>query len=263
MASFLQQLIPQLKFDGPPVALLRAHKTAGESFSAGLECAFRDRDICDRTFTWQFHSGAGEGPFPYRYLQGHIGLPTADRLLPDARLVTILRDPVRRLLSSYFYWRSQSARAKDEWDAHEVALRIADISLLEFLESEDPVIRRATYNVQARLLAGADYGATSAERTQLFGHEDTPASELAERAVAGMDRFAVVATVSRFQDSMSHAYAALGLPGKAIAVEKNRTPSKYVDQPITDKVVAAARRLTEADEVLFEAAEARLARECG
>lgn len=263
MLRLLNKCIPRPVSNGPPVALLRAHKTAGESFSAGLQRAFRQSDICDRTFTWQLQGQVADGPFPYRYLQGHMGLPTADRLLPGARLVTILRDPVRRLVSSYFYWRSQSERVGRDWDAHEIAVRLADLSLLEFLESEDPVIRRATWNIQARLLAGADYGTTSAGRTQLFGFEDTQAPELAERAIAGMDRFAVVATVARFQDSMEQAYETLGLPGKAVVVETNRTPSKYMNQPITDEVIAAARRLTEADEVLFKAAEARLAVERG
>ncbi|MEM9799777.1 MAG: hypothetical protein AAGA20_05580 [Planctomycetota bacterium] len=257
MRRLLERLVPRKRFTGQPVALLRAHKTAGEAFSAGLERVFREGEICERTFTWQLE---GEAALPVRYLQGHIGLPTADRVLPGAQLVTILRDPVKRLVSSYFYWRSQAERNAGEWDAHTIALRLADMTLIEFLTSDDPVVRRATWNVQARLLAGADYGKVSADRTQLFGFEDTPADELADLAIAGMDRFAAVGTVSHFAESMEHAYGALGLPGRPHVVEKNRTPSKFVDQPITDDIVEAAKRLTEADQLLIEAAERRLSK---
>ena len=167
----------------PPVSLLRAHKTAGQSFNLSLRRAFRESEICRNSFSWQY-AGAEPGEFSrYSYFQGHIGLPTADRIAPGARLVTIFRDPVSRLTSSYFFWRSQSKRVKN-WSAHEVAKRLSGMTLLEYVTSEDPEIRLSSWNVQARLLAGADYGATPELRTMLFGCEwDLP--ELIERALEG------------------------------------------------------------------------------
>jgi hypothetical protein len=46
------------------------------------------------------------------------------------------------------------------------------------------VIRRAAWNVQARLLAGADYGLVPAKRTQLFGFEEDVDAVIA-RAMEG------------------------------------------------------------------------------
>ena len=242
---------------GPPVFLLRAHKTAGQSFNLSLRRAFRESEICRNSFSWQY-AGADSADFArFSYFQGHIGMPTADRIAPGARLVTMLRDPVSRLTSSYFYWRSQSKRVKN-WSAHEVARRLSGMTLLEYVTSEDPEIRLSSWNVQARLLAGADYGPTPEQRTMLIGCEwDLP--ELIERALVGMERFSVVGTVERFDDSLALAYDTLELPGEPEVVFDNRTPSKYVDQEVTEEILEHARRLTEADRVVFKAASRRLA----
>ena len=242
---------------GPPVFLLRAHKTAGQSFNLGLRRAFRNSAICPNSASWQY-AGAKPADFArYSYFQGHIGLPTADRIAPGAQIVTMLRDPVARLISSYFFWRSQSKRVKN-WRAHEVAKRLSEMTLLDYVTSEDPEIRRSYWNVQARLLAGADYGATPEQRTMLFGCEwDLP--ELIERALTGMERFSVIGTVDRFYESLALTYDRLGLPGEPKMVFDNRTPSKFVDQEVTEEILEHAHRLTEADSVVCEAASRRLA----
>ena len=247
--------------DASPVFLLRAHKTAGQSFNLSLRRAFRESEICRNSFSWQY-AGAEPGDFErYAYFQGHIGLPTADRIAPGARLVTMLRDPVARLTSSYFYWRSQSKRVKN-WRAPDVAKRLSAMTLLDYVTSEDPEIRRSAWNVQARLLAGADYGTTPEQRTMLFGCEwDLP--ELIERALKGMERFSVIGTVDRFNESLALTYDRLGLPGEPEVVFDNRTPSKYVDQEVTEEILVHAHRLTEADRVVFEAARQRLAELAG
>ena len=241
---------------GPRIFLLRAHKTAGQSFNLSLSRAFRDADICPGHFSWQLADVSADAVKRYRYFQGHIGRPTADRVAPEARLVTMLRDPIARLTSSYFYWRSQSKRVKN-WSAHRIAERLQSMTLLEYLASDDPVIRRSSWNVQARLLAGADYGIDAADRTQLFGFEDDEA-RLIDAALEGIEQFAGIGIVDRFDDSLALAYDVLDLPGQPEVVFDNRTPAKYIDQEITDEILDHARRLTRADEIVVDAARARL-----
>ena len=94
------------KYDGKPVFLLRSHKTAGQSFSLGLRTAFRPAEISPHYFTWEYARAPLDELTRYRYLSGHVGRPTAATVAPESKLLTILRDPVDRLISSYFYWRS-------------------------------------------------------------------------------------------------------------------------------------------------------------
>jgi hypothetical protein len=244
------------RFDGRPVFLLRSHKTAGQSFSLGLRAAFRPDEISPHYFTWQYGQLGPDDLTQYRYLSGHVGRPTVARVSPDARLLTILRSPVDRLISSYFFWRSQVTRFPDT-DHHDVALRLQSMTLLDFVKSEDPVIRRAAWNVQARLLAGADYGLAPAKRTQLFGFEEDVDAVIG-RAMEGFEDFAVIGTVDRFEDSVRAAYRVLDLPGEPKFEFNNRTPSKFKDQGVTDEILEYARRMTEADQVVYDAANARL-----
>lgn len=244
------------KFDGRPVFLLRSHKTAGQSFSLGLRAAFRPDEISPHYFTWQYGKLSPADLGQYRYLSGHVGRPTAARVAPDTRLVTILRNPVDRLISSYFFWRSQVTRFPDT-DHHDVSIRLQSMTLLDYVRNEDPVIRRAAWNVQARLLAGADYGPDPATRTQLFGFEDG-LETVVEQALEGFEEFAVVGTVDRFEDSLRAAFRVLDLPGEPRFEFNNRTPPKFKDQGVTDEVLEHARRMTEADQIVYDAANVRL-----
>lgn len=244
------------RFDGRPVFLLRSHKTAGQSFSRGLRAAFRPDEISPHYYTWQYGILSPDDLSQYRYLSGHVGRPTVARVSPDSRLLTILRSPVDRLISSYFFWRSQVARVP-ETDHHDVALRLQSMTLLDFVKSEDPVIRRAAWNVQARLLAGADYGMDPATRTQLFGFEEDVETVIG-RAMEGFEDFAVIGTVDRFEDSVRAAYRVLDLPGEPRFEYNNRTPSRFKDQGVTDEVLEYARQMTEADQIVYDAANARL-----
>ncbi|MEJ2483611.1 MAG: hypothetical protein P8049_11005, partial [Gemmatimonadota bacterium] len=106
-------------------------------------------------------------------------------------------------------------------------------------------------------LAGADYGSEAADRTQLFGFEEDEARVI-DAALEGLERFSAVGIVDRFDDSLALAFDVLDLPGQPEVVFDNRTPAKYIDQEITDEVLDRARRLTRADEVVVEAARARL-----
>jgi hypothetical protein len=170
--------------------------------------------------------------------------------------VTILRNPVDRLISSYFFWRSQVTRFPDT-DHHDVSIRLQSMTLLDYVRNEDPVIRRAAWNVQARLLAGADYGPDPATRTQLFGFEDG-LETVVEQALEGFEEFAVVGTVDRFEDSLRAAFRVLDLPGEPRFEFNNRTPPKFKDQGVTDEVLEHARRMTEADQIVYDAANVRL-----
>jgi hypothetical protein len=244
------------RFDGKPVFLLRSHKTAGQSFSLGLRTAFRPDEISPHYFTWEYARAPFDELTRYKYLSGHVGRPTAAAVAPESRLLTILRNPIDRLVSSYFYWRSQVSRVPNS-NHHEIALRLQSMSLLDFVSSDDPVIRRAAWNIQARLLAGADYGTDPETRTQLFGFEDS-VETVVQEAMEGFEQFALVGTVDRFEESLRLAFRVLGLPGKPKFEFDNRTPAKFVDQGVTDEVLEHARRMTEADRIVYEAANARL-----
>lgn len=242
------------RFEGNPVFLLRTHRTSGQSLKLSLARAFRSDEVAPWSYTYQFVGRAPQEFADYRFFQGHIGIPTARRSVPDCRFVVTLRDPVARLISSYFYWRVQ-VTGRPGYPHHEVALRLQTMTLLEFVRSSEPVIQRAAWNVQARLLAGADYGEVRPQRSQLFGLENS--EDLASKALEGLAGVDAVVITERFDETLANAWQTLHLPGRPRTIVDNRLSVRFKDQPVTDEILEHARGLTAVDQIVYDAARTR------
>ena len=102
---------------------------------------------------------------------GHM-LFVPDRWPRDARFVTILRDPVERTISHY-YWLKRETRARSALGSIEEAIGQGEIR----------------DNLQVRVLAGAD-------------PSGPVTSTMAEEAIAALDRFTAVGLTERFDESL-------------------------------------------------------------
>ena len=119
----------------------------------------------------------------YDVVAGHIDMRLMERHFPTAHWVTVLRDPVDRMLSQYEHFRRAAARPDETGtDAHHFrAAFCADNDLAAFVTSEDPRLTVYTRNFMARKLAGGD-------------DDGVDEAMLAERALAALGRFALVGT---------------------------------------------------------------------
>ena len=103
---------------GPPIAFLHLEKTGGVSFAQSLTSHFHPQQIDpDPQRTAAPHIVT---PFADRDLDairrrtlvfGHYDLPSLRRLDPNRPVITMLRDPAKRILSLYYYWRSVDPNA--------------------------------------------------------------------------------------------------------------------------------------------------------
>ena len=145
---------------------------------------------------WQVRNLSAAQLRRFSFFEGHISPSALSEIFTSLRAFTMLRAPKERLLSCYFYWKQGSRSAKSQFlDA------VANLSLDEFLRSKEPIIRRATWNVQARLLAGGQFGGIDGQRQNVFGPWLT-VSGLAAEAVRSLDRFAFVGTAERYETSL-------------------------------------------------------------
>lgn len=230
--------------------LVRPHKTAGTALARALMASYAPRDVCPHGFAYELANADSEKASPYRFYWPHAGLPTVDRVTPDAVVLTILRDPFRRLISSFFFWKAQVERFPDG-SHHAVAKTLQSMTLLDYVQSTDPAIRRATDNVQARLLAGAEFGPSPSQRTQLF---DTPVpdDEVVDRALANLgDRFTYVAVAEDMHQSMAdiHRLLDLGRPPSVAVV--NPTPRRWITEQVTPEIREAAEPLLRMDNAVY------------
>jgi hypothetical protein len=230
---------------------LRIHKTAGMALAKQVCDRLPPSTVCPAKFEYQVRHLPVAELRRFSFFDGHISPSALSAVLRSLRVFTILRDPKERLLSCFFYWKEGSKHARSEFfDA------IAGLSLGEFLRSQDPIIRRATWNVQARLLAGGQFGGVDGQRQNVFGPW-LGGSDLAAEAVRALDRFAFVGTAERYEVSLRRVYALLELgeppPPERVNLTTNR-PASYDEQLAMPGIADALSRLTEADQIVYEAA---------
>ncbi len=125
---------------------------------------------------------------------GHLSLPILEAHFADWAWVTVLRDPVDRMLSQYHHFRREagaSGATGEEADGdHGFRVRFcAENDLLAFATSEDPRLTVYTRNYMTRKLAGV----VRRRRSQL-------GDKARATAIANLPRFAAVGTTDTLDD---------------------------------------------------------------
>ncbi len=141
-------------------------------------------------------------------LMGHMSFGLHTLLAPGARYVTIVRDPVERVLSEYRFLRSNTR--------HPFHARVKEMSLAEYLESG---FTGQAANGQTRLLCGSHVpGSPGIAGREPLGDEDV------SRALANIDRYFVLAgTQERFEESLMLMARRLGWRSWPFFVVRNVT----------------------------------------
>lgn len=240
------------------ILFMHIHKTAGTALAAQLFSHRSSQEICPARFECQVLRMDPILLNQFKIFVGHITPAALLSVGGPLQCVTILREPRIRLLSAFFFWKEIAARSP-----HNVFFaRLRNLSLLEFLQSDDPLIWHATWNVQARLFAGGRYGAVNDCRTNVLGPSGSP-REIARAAIAGLDRFEVVGIAERYSETLTLAFRSqeceLPLPTPERHNRGMNIPQGGYEPFLTDSRIAAALdRLTEIDSEVYQIASARL-----
>ena len=230
---------------------MRIHKTASEALARQICARLPAETVCREQFEWRVRSLPLDELHRFRFFHGHISPSALSALSTPLQVFTMLRAPRERLLSCFYFWKIGTQFIRNEFFD-----TIARMSLVEFLRSEDPIVRRAIWNVQARLLAGGQFGGSDQHRQNVFG-PSLPERELAARAVQALDRFAFVGVAEMYETALHHAFALLGLgatpPPERIHVTFGK-PASYDELLATPEIADALAHLTEADQIVYDAA---------
>lgn len=155
---------------GRPLLFMHICKTGGQSLSKYIREQFPESQICPHNTDYSLLHYSAKELKQYTFFSGHISPSALAKRVPEFDTITVLRDPSKRLVSAYHYWRKI---AIEKWpDLPKVFYDIVDMSLSEFLESDKT--GRLVDNVQARLMAGGRYGPNNDERSMVFGGEGQP-----------------------------------------------------------------------------------------
>lgn len=243
---------------GPRVAFLHIEKSAGTSVLGVLTAQFHPGQIDpDPHRTLPPHvlhrlpaqARAARG---YRLVRGHYDLPYLEALGPEFFRVIFLRDPRKRLLSLYHYWRSVTPEVLAIEDGNHAIALAHTLSLEAFLTCDDPILIASIDNIYTRRLIGA------------YEHALPP--DAAERAVAALARLDFVGITETIDASLAALATRLGFPVPRSAPRANvtddiaHTDRRFRPAPRPQPgpaAEAALTRLTRLDEIVYRAARAR------
>lgn len=143
-------------------------KTGGTTLQVWADQFFDVREICPRTFfkpsalsTQKLNLEQKKNIQRYRFIRDHFFMDITSQVRGKVRAFTMLRNPMRRVLSQFYYYRKYS----DE-DIHlnlkkgimsesraQAIRQLREISLQNFLKQGSEVLRPDFYNTQALMMA--------------------------------------------------------------------------------------------------------------
>ena len=225
---------------------LHIHKTAGSTLARILETHFGQGQICPPQTWQQFLALPHSDLAQFRLFRGHL-LAFSQWLPSRPWVVTFLRDPVERTLSTYDYIRRN--------DRHRLHRAAATMDLETFLHEPDTV--GTVRDLQTRwILANAFPCESLKDMERQVAELDLDPLETARRQ---LDSYAFVGLVERFEASVQRLMDTLGWPlfdwmtehaGDRVNVSEGRVRRDELSPAVLDRIL----ELTVLDRALHEGA---------
>ena len=182
-----------------------------------------------------------------RAVSGHITFGLHDRLPADARYITVLRDPVERTLSQYYYLVRPPGKRAGKAGAGFVPPWLppppAGLTLEECLSERGYI----PDNLQTRMLCGL-----------VSPYDPLPPQALEQAKRNLRERFAFVGTTERFEEFLAWLNHELGWPTVAYR-RSNKNPSRPRQDDLPSDVLRVVEERNALDRELHAYAEELLA----
>lgn len=219
---------------------------------------FRREELCPRHGVLELRDLDDADWRRFRLFVGHFDYSELVRAPEPPRIVTMLREPVERLLSLYRFWRSYGAEEAERGQLH--GPLFAHAAGLEGFFGDAPLNIRVNYdNAMVRQIVGLDY----VDRHLAFTLPDDEIVEIAKRRI---DSFAACGITEQFALSAKRIFAALDLDEVEVRFD-NATVPRPDDEWLTTATLARTapallarlHELTRLDRELYDYAVERLA----
>jgi len=176
----------------------------------------------------------------------------------------VLRNPVERVLSSYYFLKRHRQEHLDAHPMREAAIARQCPDLLSFLRRPEPEIRYYIDNTMARNLAGGVNLAPQGGYVFPAAGRGIPMSELEiiHRATGNLLGLDVVGFTHNLAEVYARVALALGLPQQVTLARLNARQdvtaslADIADEPITEEARQELNRLTTLDRDLYRLARA-------
>ena len=230
-------------------------KTGGTTLHHILVGSFGEDAVCPERFNGLHRYPAGELA-RYRFFSGHFDLPSV-RLIPGRKaVVTMLREPVARLVSMYYFLRAHNPDIIEKYGL-DLARLANEHDMAGFFGS--PEVRRnpAVNNSMTRTLTDVVDGYRWESDAACILPDAEPLLPLARRELDSLDAFGIM---ERYDDSVELICRSLGLetpssiePRQVLDVIMDNEPGlrRIEKEPVTDEVRGLVAGLVQTDIKLY------------
>jgi hypothetical protein len=248
----------------PRIVFMHIMKTAGSSVRERLEEVAAGAPVWRVNEAGRPHKARPADLAAARILMGHMNFADTLMIPGPKRVFTVLRDPVERVVSHYYFLHRHRLEYIAEWrQTHPNSLRDAEIArdqtLEEFLGNRDSKVRSVVTNHMTRALAG-DYHVAGNDLYRRAGDpKDRTIDGRQLLLIALRNLFALdfVTFTQRLEQDRPKLMAALGVPdpGPFSQVNTRDLVSPVLEKrpppvitPLAEKLL---RRVTDLDRQLY------------
>lgn len=136
----------------PKLVFLHVPRTGGTTLHHHLAAHFAPNEICPERFS-RLDRYSPDQLEKWRFFSGHFNADEIRRIPGPLFVVTILRNPIERLLSNYYFWKRHRSEAIETRGLDGPRI-VKGGTLADFLRSKQGVVLDSANNMMARKLAG-------------------------------------------------------------------------------------------------------------
>jgi CBS domain-containing protein len=211
-----------------PVVYQHIPKTGGVSVRSVAARNFHVREIAFvADDCWRDKQVAERLIYRHRFIHGHLHYEFVAGFLDSIRLITVLRNPIERVISLYWFLRRQDTMAAPGRDSTAVEFARTR-TLLEFASCDDPLMADQISNAQLRMLLD-------------HHQQQEPSERWGQMALDNLRNYAFVGVTELLSESMQLMSQRFGWIVDAAPVV-NRSPRQTDERELSRVREVIARR---------------------
>jgi hypothetical protein len=244
----------------PRLVFLHVPRTGGTTLHHHLSAHFAPDEICPERFS-RLNQYSPEQLEKWRFFSGHFNADEIRRIPGPLFVVTILRNPIERLLSNYYFWKRHRPESIEKRGLDGPRL-VKGGNLADFLRIKQGVVLDSTNNMMARKLAGQVHAWPDGGWRARVGDKGFEVTDLqiVHRALGNLISFDVYDDISALQGIYARIAQVYGMkPLDAIDRLNSRDTTNHdleavQLEPITVEIQEMLDQFTRLDNIVYRLA---------